>query len=45
MYIVKIKETGTVVAICSRFEDARAYLAGQDIDKVIYEIEEVINNN
>ena len=42
MYIVKIKD-GQTVAICSRKEDAEAYLAGQEIDKTIYIIEEVKN--
>lgn len=42
MYIVKVKN-GQTVAICSRKQDAMAYLSGQDIDKTIYVIEEVIN--
>ena len=42
MYIVKIKD-GQTVAICSRKEDAEAYLSGQELDKTIYVIEEVKN--
>ena len=41
MYIVKNKATGETVAICSRKDDAMAYLSGQKIDKTIYIIEEV----
>lgn len=40
MYIVKVKG-GQIVAVCSRLEDAEAYLKGQNIDKTIYEIEQV----
>ena len=40
MYVVRVKD-GQIVAICSRKEDAEAYLAGQEIDKTIYEIEKV----
>lgn len=40
MYIVKVKN-GQTVAICSRKEDAEAYLAGQEIDKTIYVIEKI----
>ena len=40
MYIVKIKGSGTTVAICSRKEDAMSYVSSQNIDKVIYEIVE-----
>lgn len=40
MYIVKVKG-GQTVAVCSRREDAEAYLKGQNIDKTIYEIEQV----
>ena len=40
MYIVKIKD-GQTIAICSRKKDAEAYLAGQKVDKTIYEIQEV----
>ena len=40
MYIVKVKG-GQTVAVCSRREDAEAYLKGQSIDKTIYEIEQV----
>ena len=39
MYIVKIKGSDTVVAICSRKQDAMAYL-GTDLDNVCYYIEE-----
>jgi len=41
MYIVKIKGSGTTVAICSRKEDAMAYVSSQNIDKVIYDVEEL----
>lgn len=41
MYIVKVKGSGTTVAICSRKEDAQAYLSAQSIDNTIYIIEEV----
>lgn len=41
MYVVRIKGSKTVVAMCSRLEDAEAYLVGQNIDKTIYEIEKV----
>ena len=41
MYIVKVKGSGTTIAICSRKKDAEAYLSSQHIDKIIYEIEEV----
>ena len=40
MYIVKIKGSGTTVAICSRKEDAQAYLATK-LDNQTYYIEEV----
>ena len=40
MYIVKVKG-GQTIAVCSRREDAEAYLKGQHIDKTIYEIEQV----
>ena len=40
MYIVKVKG-GQIVAVCSRKEDAQAYVKGQEVDKTIYEIEEV----
>lgn len=40
MYIVKIKGSGTTVAICSRKEDAEAYL-GTKLDNQTYYIEEV----
>lgn len=42
MYIVKVKD-GQTVAICTRKEDAEAYLSGQELDKTIYIIEEVKN--
>ena len=41
LYIVKVKGSGDTVAICSRKEDALAFLAGQKVDKLTYEIEEV----
>lgn len=41
MFIVKVKDSGTTVAICSRRKDAFAYLHSQDVDKTIYIIEEV----
>ena len=41
MYIVKIKGSNDIIAICSRKEDALAFLEGQKVDKVTYEIEEV----
>ena len=41
MYIVKIKGSNTTVAICSRKEDAMAYVSSQNIDKVIYDVEEL----
>lgn len=41
MYIVKIKGSDTTVAICSRKEDAMAYVSSQNIDKVIYDVEEL----
>lgn len=40
MYIVKNKDSGTTVAICTRKEDALAFLAGQSIDKKSYIIVE-----
>lgn len=41
MYIVKVRDSGTTVAICSRREDAFAYLLAQELDKTSYIIEEV----
>ena len=41
MFIVKVKDSGTTVAICSRLKDALAYLHSQHIDKTTYIIEEV----
>jgi hypothetical protein len=41
MYIVKVKGSDTTVAICSRKEDAMAYIASENIDKVIYVVEEL----
>lgn len=41
MYTVKNKTTGETVAICSRKEDAMAFLSAQKLDKKIYTIEEV----
>jgi hypothetical protein len=40
MYIVKIKGSGTTVAICSRKQDAEAYLVTK-LDNQTYYIEEV----
>lgn len=40
MYIVKIKGSGTTVAICSRKQDAEVYL-GTKLDNQTYYIEEV----
>lgn len=40
MYIVKNKDSGTTVAICSRKEDALAFLAAQSVDKKSYIIVE-----
>tara|TARA_B100000035_G_scaffold60782_1_gene49015 strand:+ start:3312 stop:3461 length:150 start_codon:yes stop_codon:yes gene_type:complete len=42
MYIVKVKDTGKVVAYCSDWKDASSYFACQKIDKVDYIIEEVV---
>lgn len=39
IYIVKVKGSDTVVAICSRKQDAMAYL-GTNLDSVCYYIEE-----
>jgi len=44
MYVVKIKETGEIVAYCSDWNDARSYLASSIIDKVTYIIEEEVEN-
>lgn len=41
MYIIKDKDSGDTVAICSRKEDAMAFLAGQSVDKKSYILEEV----
>lgn len=40
MYIVKVKDSNEIVAICSYKEDAFAYLYGQKLDKTTYIIEE-----
>ena len=40
MYIVKVKGSGDTIAICSRKEDAQAYLVTQ-LDNQSYYIEEV----
>lgn len=40
MYIVKVKGSGDVIAICSRKEDAQAYLVTK-LDNQSYYIEEV----
>ena len=39
MYKIKDKTTGEIVAICSRKEDATAFLAVRKLDKTIYIIE------
>lgn len=40
MYIVKDKDSGTTVAICTRREDAEAFLMAQKLDKKSYIIVE-----
>jgi len=40
MYIVKDKNSGTVVAICTRREDANAFLMAQSLDNKSYVIVE-----
>ena len=40
MYIVKVKGSGDTIAICSRKEDAQAYLLSK-LDNQSYYIEEV----
>lgn len=42
MYIVKVKETGKVVAYCSDWKDALSYFSSSKIDKVTYVIEEEV---
>jgi len=42
MYIVKVKETGEVVAYCSDWKDALSYFASSKIDKVTYIIEQEV---
>lgn len=41
MYVVRIKGSNTVVAMCSRLEDANSYLVSGDVDKTIYVVEKV----
>jgi len=44
MYIVKVKGSGDTVAICSRKQDALAYLT-TNLDKQSYYVEEVNAEN
>ena len=44
MYIVKVKGSDEIVAICSRKSDAKA-IVGTKLDNKSYYIEESINNN
>ena len=44
MFVVKEKTSGTVLAICSRFDDAMAFFSGAKLDKVDIVIEEVVSN-
>jgi hypothetical protein len=39
MYIVKVKDTNETVAICSRKEDAEAFVSAGSLDKKQYKIE------
>ena len=42
MYTVKSAKTGNVIVMCSRYEDAAAYLLSDSVDKDTYLIEELL---
>lgn len=44
MYIVRVKGSSTIVAMCSRIEDANSYLHTGSVDKTIYVIEKMETN-
>ena len=44
MFVVKEKTSGTVLAICSRFDDAMAFFSGSKLDKIDIVLEEVVSN-